>query len=233
MPMMPHFTASSTYRSVLAATLLCVCATVPVFAADYGNDDDVDWGELPISTNVNDIRLSLSLLPANAEIKTQNNGATSYHGNYGFEEGGRTALTWMIPLGLQDADGGFIAGLEASRNRYVMPGSALQPKIDNQIWALTTHLGMGWVVANHLHLETTASIGYGTCSMISGHRGSYWEYGARAGLYYTFTNRFQLGLHLSYLDAQSSQDYTENTITYESDVRSKGGYGGILFGWRL
>lgn len=225
--------ASFARRSGLAATIICACCANPLAAVQFDDADDVDWGDLPQAMNINDVRIGMALLPANAKITTQLNGNTTYQRDSVFETGGRTSLLWMMPLGELDEDGGFLGGLEVSRNRYKMTGNLYQPDIDDKIWALSAHVGIGWMISSRTHLETTAYAGYGTASFTSGEYGTYWEYGARAGIFYTFISGLQVGAHLSYLESKSDQAYTDSTGTYDINVKTQGGYGGLMVGWRI
>lgn len=229
----PSAVASTARRAGLAATIVCLCCAAPLAAVQFDDEEDVDWGDLPQAMKINDVRVGLALLPANANITTIRNGATSYQRDSVFETGGRTALMWMMPLGDLDEDGGFVGGIEVSRNHYRMAGSLYQPDIDDKIWAVSPHIGLGWMISNHTHLETTLYGGYGTASFTPGKYGTYWEYGARAGLFYTFNRGLQVGLHISYIESHSAQVYTENSISYDVDVQTRGGYGGLMVGWRL
>lgn len=229
----PSAVAPLACRIGLVTTILCACCAAPLAAAQFDDEEDVDWGDLPQTMKINDLRVGFALLPAYAQVTTQTNGQTSYQRESSFETGGRTSLMWMMPVGELDEDGGFVGGLELSRNRSKMTGSLYQPDIDLKVWALGAHVGIGWMVSNHTHLETTLYASYGTSSFTSGKYGTYWDYGARAGLFYTFRAGVQVGVHVSYIETHAQQVYTESSTTYDIDVQNRGGYGGIMIGWRL
>lgn len=226
----PPAIASLARCTGLAVALLCACCGPQLAAAQYDDEDDLDY---QLDMKVNDVRFGVALLPANANITTKRNGDPSYDRRSIFESGGRTSLMWMAPLGKLDEDGGFLGGIELSTNRYKMAGSLYQPEIDCRCYVGTVHIGIGWMLSPRIHLETTLFGGYGTSSFTTKKYGVYWEYGARAGLFYTFRGGLQAGAHLSYLETRAEQTYTSGDDTYDILVKSRGGYGGVMVGMRF
>jgi hypothetical protein len=225
-------------RSLVVATVVCACSGM-VSAVDY-DDDGADFGSSLYKTHINDVRIGVSLLPANADITTSSTVPSrtpatvdTYERTSIFEAAGRTSLMWMLPMGTLDSDGGFIIGLEGSYNHYKLPGDLYQPDINAKAWVGTLHMGMTWVVTQHLSIETTGFAGYGPVSFVAGKYGTYWEYGGRGGLFYTWDSGFQVGVHGDYIITRMEQNYSVGANSYEVLVKGHGPFAGASVGWRF
>ncbi len=216
---------ASTIGTIVAGLLMF--ASVPAHAAQ---DVIGESGGLTL----NDVRLGFGLLPISSNTETQTNGVTTFRKRGQFDLTGRTSVQWMLPLSELDNDGGWIWGLELSRNRYIQDASVSQPQLDVVSYAITAHFGLGWVLAPHFHLEVNPLFGLGVTQMNSGTGlGRYSEYGGRFGIYWTSESRWQLGVSYAYLWTRAEQSQTTGGVNQDTLVRTDGATVSVQLGYRF
>lgn len=234
------------FAHLMSAALALLAGSA--FAADgfYGNgravaDSDNERADAyqpggPMT--LNDFRLGYGLLPnrANVSILTKDGSfdPATYDKETNWDKTGRTGLTWMTPWSDLDEDGGFLFGVELSTSHYVISESSNDPQISYRSIALAIHPGLGWRLGEQTHLEICPFLGAGvsTLNVGSGH-GLYYEFGMRVGIFYTFLDRFQLGLNGYYMYSHSKEDLTANGKDFEAKISSSGPAAGLSFGYRF
>jgi hypothetical protein len=217
-------------RATTAGTIiagLLMFAAVPVQA-----EEDVigESGGLTL----NDVRLGFGLLPISSNAETQTNGQTTYRKRGQFDSTGRTSVQWMLPLSELDNDGGWIWGIELSRNRYNQDPSVSQPELDVINYAITAHFGLGWVLAPHFHFEVNPLFGLGLSQMNNGTGyGRYSEWGGRFGIYWTSITRWQVGVSYAYLWTHAEQSQTTGGVNQDTTVKTDGATLSVQLGYRF
>jgi hypothetical protein len=206
-----------------------------VEAADDRTGDAYQPGG-PVS--LNDWRFGYGLLPNRAKIsiltKDGSFDPNIYDKETNWDKTGRTGLTWMTPWSDLSEDGGFLLAFELMTNHYVIESSDTNPEISYRSVALAVHPGLGWELGDQTHLEISpfAGLGFSTLNVGTGH-GLYFEFGLRAGVFYTCANRWQFGLNAAYMYAHSKEDFTANDKKFEATISSSGPAAAISIGYRF
>lgn len=230
--------------ATVSVMLLSCLAPVAMAAEDDENEpdfDSLDFG-LDQQTRMNDWRLGYGLMPTSAKISLMDGSNAANSANYrkdtSWDKTGRTGVMWMTPWGGSlDESGGFLLGLEVTRNHGIKSAKDSSPGIDAVAYALTLHPGIGWAFDRHLHIEVNPFIGVGLAQVkqdgYAGSSGLYYEAGLRTAAYYTFKSRFQIGLQVAYMMNQSKGSIAANGGSLDVDVQSTGLTLGLQFGYRL
>jgi hypothetical protein len=187
---------------------------------------------------INDLRLGYGFLPDKATISVlpKSGGFTliNYDKTTNWDKTGRTGLTWMTPWSDLDEDGGFLFGLELHTDHYVIEASQVNPSISYRAIALTIEPGIGWTLFDRSQLEITPFGGLGVSMTNYGSGlGTYVEIGIRAGLYYTFSNRWQVGLNASWMLSQGKMDLTHDGTKYDASFQTEGLAAALSLGYRF
>ena len=234
------------FAGATISAMLLSCLAPAAMAAEDDDETEPDFDSLDFGldqqTGLNDWRLGYGLMPTSAKISLMDGSNQANSANYdkdtSWDKTGRTGVMWMTPwAGVLDESGGFIFGLELTRNHGLKEAKDSSPGIDAVAYALTIHPGIGWAFDRHLHIEINPFAGVGLGQVkedgYGGSNGLYYEVGLRTAAYYTFTSRYQIGLQVAYMMSQFKGSIPANGGSLDVDVQSTGLVLGLQFGYRF
>lgn len=159
------------------------------------------------AAQISDLRLTVGLTPTSADSDftlTSGNGSLSESDSDSADGRFRIAAGYVRSLGdigVADPSGGFIFGAQATYDLIEDEDDDGDASVDTL--GISALAGWAWVPVPGLHLEVAALLGVGSTTWDDETLGEEevlsYEYGIRAGAWWTFANGVQLGLEAGYL----------------------------------